>query len=67
MKSSRAMMAMAAMMMMVGGVAPIGAEEGRNYDIQGPKPVAGPPTAVEADMPSRQQRRWKDRQNKKRR
>lgn len=37
----------------------------RNYDLQGPKPKAGPPTSQESDMPSRQQRRWKERQQAK--
>lgn len=34
----------------------------RNYDLEGPEPKAGPPTAREANMPSRQQRRWLARQ-----
>lgn len=38
----------------------------RNLDTEGPAPAAGPPTASEADMPSRQQRRWQERQAKKR-
>ncbi len=39
----------------------------RDYDLQGPKPNAGPPTAVEANVPSRQQRRWLERQAAKNR